>query len=227
MEARFQPDVFILDDGFQHRRLHRELDIVTIDALDPFGGAGVFPLGRLREPLEGLARAQCLILTRTQPGRSYAGVEARLRKYNPEAPLFRSRVTPSRWVEASTAKAYPPRGLPARRVAAFCGLANPASFWLSLQQLGYPPVYKWAFGDHHHYTAAEIGSLVAQARAHRAEALLTTEKDLVNLSPDVLALIAPIPLFWLEIRMEFEDETAILEWVERLLPRVEEASPST
>jgi tetraacyldisaccharide 4'-kinase len=225
MEAQFRPGLFILDDGFQHRSLDRQIDVVMIDALDPFGGAGVFPLGRLREPLDGLARAHCLVLTRTQAGRSYAGIEARLRQYNPGAPLFSSRVTARRWIEAANEQNYAPDALPVRRVAAFCGLANSASFWLSLEQLGYRPVYQRAFGDHHLYRAAEIATLAAQARAHRAEALLTTEKDLANLPPETLDLISPIPLFWLEIGIEFENEPAIVEWIERKLPPVEEASP--
>jgi tetraacyldisaccharide 4'-kinase len=225
MEARFRPGVFILDDGFQHWRLERQVDLVMIDALDPFGGSGLFPLGRLREPLEALKHADAFILTRTQTGRRYDGVEARLRQSNPEAPLFRSRVTPRRWIDASNGEAYPPGELPASRVAAFCGLANPASFWLTLEQLGYRPVYEWAFGDHHHYTIAEIRTLADQARAHRAEALLTTEKDLMNLPVEAMALISPIPLFWLEIRIEFENEPAIVEWIEKQLPRVGEASP--
>jgi tetraacyldisaccharide 4'-kinase len=225
MEAQFRPGVFILDDGFQHWRLERQIDLVMIDALDPFGGAGLFPKGRLREPLDALTRADAFVLTRTQTGRRYDGIEARLRQYNADAPVFRSRVVPRRWIDASSGRGYAPDKLPARRVAAFCGLANPASFWLTLEQLSYRPAYKWAFGDHHHYTIAEIRTLAAQAQAHRAEALLTTEKDLMNLPPEALALIAPMPLFWLEIRIEFENEQAIVEWIEKRLPRAEEAFP--
>ena len=85
LEQRFAPGVLILDDGFQHVRLARRVDIVLMDALDPFGGCALFPLGRLREPLEELRRADVLVITRAHYGRNMEAVERRLRRYNAHA----------------------------------------------------------------------------------------------------------------------------------------------
>ena len=95
MERQLRPDVFLLDDGFQHGKLARKHDIVLIDALNPFGG-GVFPLGRSREPAEALRRATILMATRTEPGIPITGLEMLLRPYNTEAPIFRSWVREKR-----------------------------------------------------------------------------------------------------------------------------------
>ena len=81
MEQHFAPGVFLLDDGFQHRRLARQQDIVLIDGLNPFGG-GVFPLGRSREPADGLSRATAMVVTRAEPGQHNTGLERQLRRYN-------------------------------------------------------------------------------------------------------------------------------------------------
>jgi tetraacyldisaccharide 4'-kinase len=226
LEKRTNPGIFVLDDGFQHAKLARQLDLVMIDTLDPFGGEDLFPAGRLREPLEALGRADGFVLTRTQPGRRYDGIESRLKRYNPDAPRFRSRVVPKRWVDAVSGEEYGPEQLPVSRVAAFCGLANPASFWLSLESVGLQPVYRWSFGDHHEYKPGEIHTLVAQARTNRAEALLTTEKDLMNLSGEAIRLIAPLRLIWLGIGIEFENEREMLEWIDKRLPPVAAVSPS-
>ena len=93
MERELQPDIFLLDDGFQHFRLQRDRDIVLIDALDPLGG-GVFPLGRLREPFAALARATAVVITRAE--NRHPGIERLIRRYNPHAPIFRARVVAPR-----------------------------------------------------------------------------------------------------------------------------------
>jgi len=132
VEEKFAPDVFILDDGFQHLRLRRDLDIVLIDALNPFSGGEVFPLGGLREPLSALARADAFVITRSSPEREYRGIRNRLRTLNASAPVFRASVAPLYWInERTRAPGHPPEG----PVAAFCGLANPASFWQSLRTI--------------------------------------------------------------------------------------------
>ena len=91
MERSFAPGVFLLDDGFQHFNLARQHDIVLIDALNPFGG-GVFPLGRSREPAQGLSRATAIVVTRAEPGHHNTGLERQLRLYNTTAPIYHCRV---------------------------------------------------------------------------------------------------------------------------------------
>jgi 3-deoxy-D-manno-octulosonic-acid transferase len=209
MELQLQPDVFILDDGFQHGKLARKHDIVLIDALNPFGG-GVFPLGRSREPAEALRRATILMVTRSEPGIPIVGLEMLLRPYNTEAPIFRSWVKPLEWVNLSTGDARPAKDLGVKRVAAFCGLGNPRSFWKTLEGSGLQVVFHWAFDDHHAYRCDELKRLAQQAAAAGAEALVTTEKDMLNLFDDAASVVAPLKLYWLKIGVEIENEADFL-----------------
>jgi tetraacyldisaccharide 4'-kinase len=190
-----------------------DVDIVLVDALDPFGGGSVFPLGRLREPLGELRRAAAFVITRAQRSRRYDGIERRLRQYNPAAPVFRARVRAEEWVEAGAGVRYGAEALPAGRIAAFCALANPAAFWQTLAELGHKPLVTRVLGDHHRYRPVELKRLAAEARLAGAEALVTTEKDAMNLCGHVSELIAPLRLFWLKIGIEVEDEARLLDIV--------------
>lgn len=217
MIRRFKTDVLLLDDGFQHHRLDRSLDIVLIDALNPFGGCSVFPLGRLREPLAALARAGAFVVTRSDHARVPEAIEERLRRVNPRAPVFRARVEPRAWVEyAGGAEAQPGRfaGAP---VAAFCGLGNPRSFWCTLEALGIKPLDRLEFPDHHTYRPHELRRMADQFRRAGARVLLTTEKDMLNLCADCEALIAPLGLWWLRVGMAVDREEELLALVEKAL----------
>jgi 3-deoxy-D-manno-octulosonic-acid transferase len=213
LEERYRPGVFLLDDGFQHAGLYRDVDLVLIDALHPFAGGAVFPLGALREPMSALSRAGAFVIMRAAPGRHYEGIRRQLREWNPHAPIFRARLKPRTWVNLGTLK---PEQLPERPVAAFCGLGNPASFWGTLRALSLPPVFHWAFRDHHHYTCTQVERLAAQAQIHGSTVLLTTEKDAMNLpesAPGVLAQ-AGVNLYWLKIGVQIEHEAELLELIE-------------
>lgn len=199
---QFQPDVFLLDDGFQHWRLRRDCDVVLIDALDPLSGSAPFPLGRQRESLDALARAHAVIVTRgIHP---WPGLSQLLSRYT-DAPVFYSRFVPRAWHRLG----QPHQIIPATDFApgsslAFCGLGNPASFWSTLGEQKIKPVRRWVFGDHHKYRPAEIRRLAVQAASRKAEVLLTTAKDIQNLPPDAPSLSAPIPIWWLEIAVEVD-----------------------
>jgi 3-deoxy-D-manno-octulosonic-acid transferase len=209
LEERYRPDIFLLDDGFQHTRLRRDLDLVVIDALNPFGGGAVFPLGNLREPLSALSRAGAFVIMRAAPEREYAGIVHQLRTLNPGAPIFRARLEHRYWVDYRTHQTN--RSL-AGPVAAFCGLGNPASFWATLRSLGLQPVFHWAFGDHHHYTCSQVERLAAQAKMHGSNLLLTTEKDAMNLPDSTAASLerAGVEVFWLKIGVHVENEDQLL-----------------
>lgn len=216
-------NVFLLDDGFQHRRLARDVDIVLIDALDPFAGGAVFPRGRLREPPSALARAGVLVIARAQPGRAYHGLRDRLRELNPRAPVYVSTVAPTRWMDAITGQESPQ---PAS-AGAFCGLGNPNSFWQTLRGLGLEPAFTWAFGDHHVYKPVQLRRLSALARASGAAALVTTQKDLMNLPDDFARLIAPVKLYCLEVECRIENERDLLALIENeILTGPRRSSPS-
>ena len=211
MEQRFAPGVFLLDDGFQHLRLARQHDIVLIDGLNPFGG-GVFPIGRSREPVNGLSRATALVVTRAEPGRHNTGLERQLRRYS-AAPIFRCRVTPREWVDVNSTLSIPVAEAGFQKVAAFCGLGNPRSFWSTLEELKLDLVFHWAFGDHHSYRPGELQRLLAQAQDCGAEALVTTEKDALNLCDGATALVSPLKLYWLKIGIEIEREEELLQQI--------------
>jgi len=217
IEKRFHPDVILLDDGFQHWRLARELDVVLIDALDPWCGGALVPLGRQREPMSALARADLFIITRVEPGSPVDGICARLRELNPGAPIFQSRIRPTHWVDAATGNRVAPGALRGRPHAAFCALANPASFWRTVAGLGCRPLRCWKFSDHHHYKPRELKRMAADAKAAGAEVLLTTEKDLMNLPPDAAGLVAPLRLLWLQAEVEVDGEAELLNLIDSRL----------
>jgi len=200
------PGVFLLDDGFQHVRLQRNEDIVLIDALDPLAG-GVFPLGRLREPFENIARATAIIVTRVDRERNTPGIEQLIRRHNQRAPIFRCRVVPREWIRFGSDTSSPS---PFCRVGAFCGLGSPHSFWRTLEALGLEVAFRRVFSDHHPYSPSELRRLAAQASAEGVEALVTTEKDVMNLCEGASALLAPHPLYWLRIGVEIEREDELL-----------------
>jgi tetraacyldisaccharide 4'-kinase len=217
LEEMYHPGVFLLDDGFQHWRLARDLDIVLIDALNPFAGGAVFPLAGLREPLNALRRADAFVITRTVAEREYRGLRNQLQALNARAPIFRAVVEPLYWVNERTGQpGHPPEG----PLAAFCGLANPASFWETLKALGIQPVFTWTFGDHHGYQWTELQRLAAQARVHSSSVLLTTEKDAANLPERAgeILMDASVELYWLKIGIQIDDEAGLMSLIKSKLP---------
>ncbi len=212
LERGFAPGVFLLDDGFQHFKLARRHDIVLIDGLNPFGG-GVFPLGRGREPADSLRRATAIVLTRAEPGHHNTGLERQLRAHNSVAPIYRCRVIPREWIDVYSSLSAPAMEPPFRKVAAFCGLGNPRSFWSTLEELRLDVVFHWAFGDHHSYRPVELQRLLAQAQAAGAEVLVTTEKDALNLCGDACAIVSPLKLYWLKIGIEIEREEELMRQI--------------
>jgi tetraacyldisaccharide 4'-kinase len=193
LQERFDIEHFILDDGFQHWRLDRQVDIVLVDALDPF------PMDRLREPLSALARADIFVITRSVGSRP--GIERELRKRNSSAPIFYSRIQPECWVEGATGRRLDLLDPSLRSAAAFCGLANPGSFWTSLKSLGIEPADRIAFPDHTRYDNDTITRML-----NRYGALLTTEKDWINTGDSLAERV-----YWLKIRVEMDDETGFLK----------------
>ncbi len=174
-------DVFLLDDGFQHWRLKRDLDIVLIDAAQPFGNGCLIPRGILREPLSSLRRADIFVLTKTDLGKeNLERIKAALSKINPRAPLVESIHKPVSLIDANDV----PRELSlvkGKSVAALCSIGDPQSFENLLRDLGADIKQKFIFMDHHVYTREEIKVLVAVCLAQKTDILITTQKDAVKL----------------------------------------------
>ncbi len=179
---KFGAEAIVLDDAFQHRRLHRDLDVVLLDALEPFGFSHVFPRGTLREPLAGLRRAQLVGLSRAdmlEPDERKA-VWQTVRRHAPEAACFETVHAP-RALLAADGSQQPIEGLRGRRVAAFCGIGNPAGFRHTLEACGYDVVGFREYPDHHRYTSDDVESLAGWADQLDASGVVCTHKDLVKL----------------------------------------------
>jgi tetraacyldisaccharide 4'-kinase len=167
LRDRPEIDVFIMDDGFQHRRLHRDLDLVLIDATNPFGFDRVLPRGLLREPAgRGLRSASAIIVTRCEQVD-----EAKLRSV-----VSRAQRTP---IFRSTFQTRVDQALQGKRVFAFAGIGNPAAFRRSLQRAGATVAGERWFDDHHEYTSAEIEDIRKESSA---DVIVTTAKDAVKLA---------------------------------------------
>lgn len=215
LRRQFEVDVMLLDDGFQHVKLARDLDIVLIDALDPFGGGGLFPLGRLREPPEALARAGMVLITRGRYSDLACAIERAVRQWNPRAPVFRAFVEPREWVEHATGNRIAAGDLRLERPGVFCGLGNPRAFRLMLREMGMEPVEWVDFEDHHRYQPNELRRVAHLLAAKGAQAAVTTEKDAMNLFESAGDLLGPLPLYWLRVAMQVERESEFLEEIER------------
>jgi len=204
--------LLFLDDGFQHLQLHRDFDLVLIDTLRPFGGGHFVPLGGLREPPSGLARATAFLMTRADEAPNTKAIETVLRSYNPDAPIFHARTVPLGWRDSAGA-AFNTDLFRDKHVVAFCGLGNPQAFWKTLRRLEIEPVARYEYEDHHQYAPAEIRLLAQHARDVRAEIVLTTEKDEINLDPHYPSIMGEIRLYRLEIGTEIERREELLDLI--------------
>jgi tetraacyldisaccharide 4'-kinase len=212
-------DVILLDDGFQHRRLSRDSNIVLLDALEPFGFDHVFPRGTLREPVVGLARADVVCLGRADavgaPER--ASIRDRVARIAPHAAWCEMKHAPSGLIN-SARKSQSLDVLKGRRVAAFCGIGNPAGFRHTLTTVGCTIVAWREFPDHHSYGESDIAELGGMAEHERADIVVCTHKDLVKIEREELA---GHPLWAVNIEIAFsEGEQALIQALRKVLPRL-------
>ncbi len=203
-----EPDVFLLDDGFSHLRLHRDLDILTFPAADPFAGGRLVPSGRLREPLASAARADAVVMSGAGVGEG-AGKElaTALRAFGFKGPGFSAPVlaeTPRRVPEGD------PVELSGRRVLLVSAVARPQSFAETTRGLGAEIAEELRFPDHHHYPDASLDKIRHALREHDAELVLVTSKDRVKLQGRLELPMAELPI-------RAAPEAAFFEWLETQL----------
>jgi tetraacyldisaccharide 4'-kinase len=205
-----ESEILVLDDGFQHRRLARNLDVVLIDATLPWGYGHLLPRGLLREPPAGLRRAGVVVLTRCDQV-SQANLDAvrrRIARLAPGVAVVETTHRPIELVNSAGAQ-QPLETLQGRNVAGFCGLGNPAAFRRTLLDLAANVIAFRAYPDHHAYNLADVEQLRSWARSLPDDTLLlTTQKDLVKLR--VLQL-GGRPLWAVRIRLAFRAGQEILE----------------
>jgi tetraacyldisaccharide 4'-kinase len=200
------PDCFVLDDGFQHLRLARDLNIVTIDATNPWGGGNLLPYGRLREPRSSLSRADCLVITRADQADGIESLSSELAQLTGGCPQFLSSMRTVRIVPLTDASKNPE--VP-QRSAAFCAVGNPQSFFNQLRGEGHELSFTKAFPDHYSYTQKDLDSLVNEAKKAGAEALMTTAKDAVKLH----SLTFAMPCYLLETSIDVENSEELRKLV--------------
>ena len=188
-------DVVVLDDGFQHLRLERDLDLVVVDAGDPWGGGRLPPLGRLREPISALARADAVLITKVPVPwhETVAEIEGEVRKLNPQAAILAARIVPSRVRVPGEGWCASDR-LAGERVFAFAGIGRPQGFLETLEGAGAVISGSRWIADHHHYSAADLDGVLAAAGEAGATAV-TTCKDAVKLPTE-----APVWVLETELR---------------------------
>lgn len=198
------PDLFLLDDGFSHLALTRDLDLVAFPAADPFAGGRLFPSGRLREPLSSIARAQAVLLTgATEPGAGRELAEA-LRPYGFTGPGFASATRPGRPRRIDADRRELPAGTPVFLVSA---VARPDSFLATVRALGLEVAGELRFPDHHAYPPVSLQRIAEGWKASGAEIVLTTSKDRVK-------LLGRLDLPLAELPVRAEPEPAFWEWLD-------------
>ncbi len=203
---KFGITAFVLDDGFQHRRAKRDLDIVCIDATNPCGNGRLLPVGTLRESFNGLGRADAIVLTRANLVDTTDEIVARLRKRNPTAPIFKAHIHIARLVGLGDLLAgrAGTGGKEAGAFFAFCGLGNSASFPRQLKADGFKVSGHKQFRDHHRYTQADVEVIERESKEAGAAALVTTAKDAVKLAG--LRFEMPVFVAIAEVRIDKEVE---------------------
>ena len=202
------PAVHILDDGFQHRQLHRDVDILLLDHRD-WLGEGLLPAGNLREPRKAARRATIIAIPAPEKAPE---LEAALRKWGWDGPVWRL---------------HRKMDVPAidGPVAAFCGIARPEQFFAGLEAAGRRIAARIAFLDHHRFTPADVKRLVATARQVGASSLITTEKDLVRLGKLASACPESLPLSTAHLRIEIEHESEAVDWLVEFLESTQLHAP--
>jgi tetraacyldisaccharide 4'-kinase len=206
---RFGCRAIVLDDAFQHRRLARDLDLVLLDASEPLGFQHVFPRGTLREPVDGLRRADMVLLSRADliDAAQRNWLRGQVARYAPQAAWGELVHAPLGFVSREGLQ-QPIASLAGRRIAAFAGIGNPAGFRHTLESCGCRPAAFWEFPDHHAYTPADLASLAARAKELDAAAVVCTRKDLVKIDAERLG---DVPLWALKIGLDFLSGQELLE----------------
>lgn len=182
IEDGYEKAIHILDDGYQHLQLRRHLNILVIDASDPFGGHSLVPKGRLREPLDAIERADVVVITRSHYPFDEEEVEATLRKRNRRAALFYFYHDAIALADLKTGRVFSTRGFLGKRVVALAAVGNPESFIRDLGHYQLKVVERFIFRDHHRFTQEELDRVLKSRHEVGADAVVTTEKDAVRLS---------------------------------------------
>ncbi len=216
-EQTFGSDVLVLDDGYQHLSLARDLNILLIDATDTFGGFEMPPFGRLREPLYGLKRADAVIVTRADRAFDEAQTQAIIRHYCGDGvPVmyFYSGITALRHL--ATGEVYEVKNFAGWNFAVACGIGNPQALSEDILQVGINIVSEKFFRDHHGFTQTDLDQITRAAKEAGADAILTTEKDAIRLEG---LTYGDIPVYAAQLEIQSDDEVRLKSLLLRTMGR--------
>lgn len=214
---KFSPDILVMDDGFQHRRLARDLNIVTIDATNPFGYGKILPAGLLREPLSALKRAHGAVITRCDQAddNCLKKIEQKLLSINPDMIITKS-VHTAVCVKVFGQSSMPLEELNGKNIFAFCGIGNPNAFFETAKKLGCNLVGQQIYNDHYNYTPEDINDIYEQTRYLNVDLILSTQKDWTKASV-LIEKEKDIDFGYLEIQLKIisggEKITSLIETI--------------
>ena len=210
-------NLFILDDGYQHLKLHRDINILLIDASNPCGNGYLLPKGILREPFNGISRADCVIVTRANEGNKNIA-ETLIRKYNRDVPIF--------YASYKTADITDPAGnsqgtdiIKGKKVFMFAGIANPGSFRRSIEDTGGMVIGEMLYPDHYWYKNDDLNKIIKEASRLSADAIITTAKDAVRLHGLDLYDKTGLEMKFLILHVEMMIDKGFEEWIEEAMSR--------
>jgi len=202
--AELGADILLLDDGFQHFALERDLDIVIVNATAPFLGDSLLPFGNLREPPKAVKRARAVVLSHCEeaaPG-TLDALRAGIHKFNPSAEIFESSHTPEFFLDPAAEKTHPLELLKKKQAAALSAIGDPASFEAALARLKIDLKQIWRYPDHHFFTPEELASA---RQAAQELPIITTFKDFVRFPADWQKLLGGNVLI-LSVTMTFSKD---------------------
>ncbi len=214
-------DIFILDDGFQHFKLHRDLDIVLVDVTNPWGDEALIPCGILREPVDALFRASVVVLTKTNLDRSNLKmIRNKINLFNPNALIVESEHEPKRLHHLRTEEVLDLNYILGKRIASFCSIGDPDSFTETLKLLETDNAHTFVFMDHHLYSANDVVWINRYLKDNHIKIIVTTQKDQVKLKDLLNHFDDDIVVLALEMKLLIvTGKDALFERVHHLLLR--------
>jgi len=208
----FGAEVAILDDGYQHWQLARDMDILLVDAVNVFGNGYMLPRGTLREPMSHLDRADVCLMTKVdqaaEGSREY--IRETMRQYNDDISIVesihqpRSFIPLAEWYVDIASDGLPVTEMRGKKIVAVSAIGNPASFEQTLEDLGTVIMESMRYPDHHDYTMGEMQGVLRRAEALGAEAIVITEKDAVKVPAEVMQSKWPMPVYVICVEVTFQ-----------------------
>lgn len=194
----FKPDYVLLDDGYQHRRLHRDWNIITVNALTAFYNKYLLPAGPFREPLSALKRADYIWVTQFDRAKDWKKTKRIIRKFT-DKPFILSNYKSEKLIQIPSERVIPLDFASNKRILIFSGIANPEGFRATVSALNPSTLEAIEFSDHHEYRELDFKAIDERAKKSNVDMIITTEKDFVRLPTEITFCK---PLFYIEIRLE-------------------------